>query len=59
MKTSKANVRAQKKYDDRVAVRKNCKFIIGHDDDIIEHLKSIDNFNAYIKRLVREDIKKV
>ncbi len=36
-KTSKALLVSQKKYDDKVAVRRGLKFIKGRDDDIIEH----------------------
>lgn len=55
-KTKTSLLRAQKRYDERVAVRKGLKFIKGHDDDIISYIETISNFQAYIKDLIRKDI---
>lgn len=55
-KTKTSLLRAQKRYDERVAVRKGLKFIKGHDDDIISFIDTVPNFQAYIKDLIRKDI---
>ena len=56
-KTSKALLKAIQKYDERTAYKKSLKFNIETDYDIVRKLESVENFQAYIKKLIRDDIK--
>lgn len=58
-KTSKALLRAIHKYDERTAYKKSLKFNLETDYDIVRKLESVENFQAYIKKLIRDDINKV
>lgn len=55
---SKALKKAQTKYEQSgVIVRKLVKLHTKHDADILEHLEKVDNFNGYVKELIRNQIK--
>lgn len=49
---------AKSRYDKRTAKRYSLKFNINTDPDIINKLENIDNVQAYIKSLIRNDIQK-
>lgn len=57
MKVSEAQKRAQAKYDKEKVEGVYLKLNKVNDADILEKLKSVDNRQGYIKRLIREDIK--
>lgn len=56
MITSKAQLRAQAKYDKDNTVQVKLKFNKRTDSDIIARLAAIDNMQGYIKELIRADI---
>ena len=49
---------AQARYNDRTRKRIPFNLNTNTDQDILNHLKSIDNVQGYIKRLIRDDMKK-
>ena len=50
---------AQLRYEKSgVLVRKTLKVHRLHDADILKKLEKVDNFNGYVKDLIRKDIKK-
>lgn len=57
-KASEARLRANAKYDAENALKVGFKFNKKTDPDIIEKLESVENKQAYIKKLIREDIAK-
>ncbi len=56
MATSKAQLRAQAKYDKDNTVQIKLKLNKKTDDDIIKRLAAADNMQGYIKELIRLDI---
>ena len=56
MTTSKAQLRAQAKYDKDNTVQVKLKLNKKTDDDIIKRLSAADNVQGYIKELIRLDI---
>lgn len=56
--TSDAQKRANARYDARNTRQVMLKLNKITDADILDHLDSIDNRQGYIKRLIREDMKK-
>ena len=56
MATSKAQLRAQAKYDKDNTVQVKLKLNKKTDDDIIKRLSEADNVQGYIKELIRIDI---
>ena len=56
MSTSKAQLRAQAKYDKDNTVQFKLKLNKKTDDDIITRLAAADNMQGYIKELIRLDI---
>lgn len=58
MTTSKAQLRAQAKYDKDNTVQVKLKLNKKTDDDIIKRLAAADNMQGYIKELIRADILK-
>ena len=56
MATSKAQLRAQAKYDKDNTVQVKLKLNKKTDDDIIKRLSETDNVQGYIKELIRLDI---
>lgn len=58
-RSKEAIQRAQKRYEESgVIVRKTLKLHKVNDDDILKELEKQDNFNGYVKGLIRDDIKK-
>lgn len=58
-RSKEAIQRAQKRYEGSgVIVRKTLKLHKVNDDDILKELEKQDNFNGYVKGLIRDDIKK-
>lgn len=55
-KSSDARIRASVKYNDSHVERKYLGFNTSTDSDIIEHLKTIPNFQGYVKSLIRNDM---
>ena len=55
---TEAEKKAKKKYDDKTAVRYGLKFNKNTDADLIAHMNEIENKQAYIKKLIRNDIAK-
>ena len=55
MKTE-AQKRAQMKYLKEKTIKKSVTFQKTTDADIIEYVQNVDNFQAYVKELIREDI---
>lgn len=55
---TKAQRKAVKTYDDKTAVHLHLKLNKGTDKDILERLDQVESKQGYIKRLIREDIKK-
>lgn len=49
---------AQARYNDRTRKRIPFNLNTNTDQDILNHLKSIDNVQGYIKRLIRDDMQK-
>ena len=56
MTTSKAQLRAQAKYDKDNTVQVKLKLNKKTDKDIIDRLSAADNIQGYIKELIRIDI---
>lgn len=56
MATSKAQLRAQAKYDKDNTVQLKLKLNKKTDSDIIARLAAADNMQGYIKELIRADI---
>ncbi len=56
--TSEAQKRATAKYDSGHTKQVKLKLNLKTDSDIIERLDEVGNIQGYIKRLIREDIKK-
>ena len=56
MVTSKAQLRAQAKYDKDNTVQVKLKLNKKTDADIIKRLSEVDNTQGYIKELIRLDI---
>ena len=56
MTASKAQLRAQAKYDKDNTVQVKLKLNKKTDDDIIKRLAAADNMQGYIKELIRLDI---
>ena len=56
MATSKAQLRAQAKYDKDNTVQVKLKLNKKTDKDIIDRLAAADNIQGYIKELIRLDI---
>lgn len=59
MTKTEAQIRAQRNYERNQTVKKSLQFTRNNDADIIEHIEQIDNFQGYIKSLIREDIKRL
>ena len=57
MTVSKAQLRAQAKYDKDNTVQVKLKLNKKTDKDIITRLSAADNIQGYIKELIRADIK--
>ncbi len=57
MTTSKAQLRAQAKYDKDNTVQLKLKLNKKTDSDIIARLAAADNMQGYIKELIRADIR--
>ena len=55
--TTEAQKTAQAKYDAKTAKYYSMKLNQNTDRDMIEHLEQQESFQAYIKRLIREDMK--
>lgn len=49
---------SQARYNDRTRKRIPFNLNTNTDQDILNHLKSIDNVQGYIKRLIRDDMQK-
>lgn len=56
MANSVAKIQANARYDAKNTIQKKLKFNKNTDVDILEHLETIDNFQGYIKTLIRADI---
>ena len=56
--TSDARKRAVAKYDAKMTKQIKLKLNLRSDHDILERLEEVGNMQGYIKRLIREDIKK-
>ena len=56
MATSKAQLRAQAKYDKDNTIQIKLKLNKKTDKDIIDRLSAADNIQGYIKELIRLDI---
>ena len=57
-KTSEAQLKAVKKYDDANTKHYHLKLNLKTDADIIERFKQEKSVQGYIKRLVRDDMQK-
>lgn len=57
--TSKAQIKAQAKYDKANTVQLTLKLNKKTDADIIEALESVSNKQGFIKELIREDLKRL
>lgn len=56
-KTSKAQIRSVQKYDKENTVSFHWKLNKRTDEDVIRRLDEVQNKSAYLKKLVRADIK--
>ena len=56
--TTDAAKAAKAKYDAKTAKYYSMKLNQNTDRDMIEHLEQQESFQAYIKRLIREDMKR-
>lgn len=54
--TTEARKKANKRYDDNNTVQFKMKLNKNTDKDILERLDNVDSKQAYIKRLIREDM---
>lgn len=50
--------KARNKYNKTKTINKTVQLNIEIDKDIIDHIKNIENFNGYVKTLIRDDIKR-
>lgn len=57
-KTSKAQIRSVQKYDKENTISFHWKLNKKTDEDVIRRLDEVQNKSAYLKKLVRADIKK-
>lgn len=60
-KTSEAKIRANARYNDKMVVRLNLGFNKKTDADVIQRLEQMsltEGKQGYIKRLIREDMRK-
>lgn len=57
-KSSAAQIAASIRYNEKNTHRIALAFNKEHDADIIEHIEKQDNKQGYIKRLIRDDMKK-
>lgn len=55
---SEAQKKASSKYDKQNTTQKILKLNKKTDADILQHLDKIDNFQGYVKDLIRKDMKK-
>lgn len=55
---SYAQIKASRKYDKENTMQFNLKLNLNTDKDIIEKLNTVDSKQGYIKKLIRQDIKK-
>lgn len=55
---TEAQKRAQERYDREKTQRVQLKLNIGTDADILARLEEVDSKQGYIKRLIREDMKR-
>ena len=55
---SEAQIKAQKKYDAENTLQVHLKMNRRTDEDVLEKLDSVPNKQGYIKRLIRDDLKK-
>lgn len=55
---SEAKKKANNRYIAKNIYQKGLKLNRNTDLDILEYLETIDNFNGYIKQLIREDMKR-
>lgn len=58
MPVSESQKRAQKRYDDRTAKRFSLKLNVETDADILRRFEEEGSIQTYIKRLIREDIRR-
>lgn len=58
MKASEAQLRAQEKYDKLNTVKVLLKLNKKTDADVLARLEEVENKQGYIKRLIREDIRR-
>lgn len=56
MTVSKAQLKAQAKYDKSNTIQVNLKLNKNTDEDIIKRISEVDNKQGYIKELIRLDI---
>ena len=56
--TTGSKYAAQARYNERTRKRIPFNLNINTDQDILDHLKSINNVQGYIKRLIRDDMQK-
>lgn len=56
MTVSKAQLKAQAKYDKSNTIQVNLKLNKNTDEDIIKRLSEVDNKQGYIKELIRLDL---
>lgn len=54
--TTEARKKANKRYDDNNTVQFKMKLNKNTDKDILERLDNVESKQAYIKRLIREDM---
>lgn len=55
-KTSQAQLKAQRKYDQKATVQIHLKMNRVTDADVLQKLESVPNKQGYIKDLIRKDI---
>ena len=54
--TSKAQLKASARYDKKNTKGIYLKLNKATDEDILKHLKDVENVQGYIKKLIRKDI---
>lgn len=57
MARSEAQKKADAKYQKEKTTVKTVKFFNSNDEDILQYIKSKKSFNAYVKDLIRKDMK--
>jgi len=57
-KSTDAQIRAHQKYNAKATKQVPLRFNLKTDADILERLYSTDNIQGYIKKLIREDMRK-